>query len=265
MDLQAETLVRKREYVGAHRVTEENMAEIAKWCGGRINTIPQRVDRESRRYIRMPAPFIGRGRAYAGDWVLNIGGRVRAYTDTRLWEVYERPTPIADRSTYRNDKHDGEVLYSPPAKHNNVAHRIFGDATYNPATDSLELLEPSLFIPAKEAAKKIYAMFQEEQKRIDFEAMTKALLEAGAGVFENYTLEYYLDGKKIGKDLPEGHNCFEKSCVVEEMIDIFDNHKKFIKIYHRHLTDIGEDEEDTMICERHGVSLHLHECEGIDF
>jgi len=24
-------------------------------------------------------------------------------------------------------------------------------------------------------------------------------------------------------------------------------------------------EEDTMVCEKHGVSLHIHECEGFDF
>ena len=239
MDLQTETLVRKPFFVGAIQVTEENMKEVAKWCGGRINTTPpprkDESDRVVRRYIRMPVPLNrnGRGRAYAGDWILNMGESFQAYTDTALWKFFDRPTPAIPL------KEQGERRIVP-ATPNRVFERFFKDVEYDSDKDAL-VYPQAIIVSAKKVAEKINSAHQEEQNRAHWEKLIRTLVADGPGVFKDYSMECFLDGVKIGKDLPEGHDCFKKSCTVEEMPDWFYANKRIYKIYHKHLTDISEE------------------------
>lgn len=267
MDLQTETLVRKRFYVGAIQVTEENMVEVGLWVGGVVCETHPRQGEEAKCYIRMPVPrnHNSRARAYAGDWIISTGNSFQSYTEENLWKFYERPgTPEVDRNEKRivnsdpemppltgilpgtlffNEKERGE-LWIVQATPNRVAKRFFGDATYNPETDSLETPEPSLSIPAKVVAQKINQVFQEAARQADWERHVLALMARGPGVFESYSLTYLLDGARIGNTLPEGHDCFEKSCTVETTPDPLAYGKDYIKIYHHHLARIAEDLKD---------------------
>lgn len=234
MDLELETLVRKRFYVGSIKVTEENMQTVANWCGGRINSTPQDAEKGQRRYIRMPVPRNRnvRGRAFAGDYILQLGDSFRAYTESSVWEFFERP------GSAPKEHKESRVGASVD---NRITERLIGDAIYDEKTDSLRFVRADVSISAKEAAKRIDKLFKEEKQRIEFETLVKTLIANGPGSFERYILVYFLDGIEIGNELPEGHDCFKNSCVVttEPSINFFD-YRTVYKIFHKDKTEITE-------------------------
>lgn len=65
-------------YVNAVQVTAENMADVAAWCGGTIQT-----DAEKKQFIKVAAIRPLRERqtqAYVGDWVLKTDVGLKVYT-----------------------------------------------------------------------------------------------------------------------------------------------------------------------------------------
>ena len=73
--------VRLPFYVDAVQVTQDNMAEVAEWCSGRI----QQADLRSGPvdYIKVAVPHTVSERqtmAFVGDWVLKAGKTFKVYT-----------------------------------------------------------------------------------------------------------------------------------------------------------------------------------------
>lgn len=75
---------RKSFDVDAVLVTEENINEVAEWCGGEVRYTKPRPDRESNPYVKVRVfrPMGERQtRAYVGDWVLYAGTGYKVYPD----------------------------------------------------------------------------------------------------------------------------------------------------------------------------------------
>lgn len=86
MTVQTKRFQRKPFYVEAIQVTEENMAEVAEWCGGPIkHTRPKSSENvEPAPYIQVPVispKSVRQTRGYVGDWVLKAGEGFKVYAD----------------------------------------------------------------------------------------------------------------------------------------------------------------------------------------
>jgi oligoribonuclease (3'-5' exoribonuclease) len=91
MNLQIARFVRKPLYVNAVQVTEENMAEITKWCKG------QHVHGVSEQYVKVRvhrATDERQKRAYVGDWVLKFGTGFKVYQHDPFIRDFEQVTGI---------------------------------------------------------------------------------------------------------------------------------------------------------------------------
>lgn len=77
-DLEVKQYQRRSYEVDAVLVTEENMAAIAKWCGGDIRT---HVDLSKYVKVRAFRPMNDRqSKAFVGDYVLYAGTGYKVYT-----------------------------------------------------------------------------------------------------------------------------------------------------------------------------------------
>lgn len=79
---------RKPFYVDGVRVTEQNIEELAEWCGGDI-----REDRAGVKHIkvRVNRPLTPRQtQAYVGDWVLYGVSGYKVYTQKAFDKSFER-------------------------------------------------------------------------------------------------------------------------------------------------------------------------------
>jgi hypothetical protein len=80
IEIETETYVRKPLEVQAIQVTEENMFDVAKWCGGRIQIS---VEDEKTKFVGVSVlnPLsIRQTEAYVGDWVLKSDTGYKVYT-----------------------------------------------------------------------------------------------------------------------------------------------------------------------------------------
>ena len=95
---------RKPFSVGAVQVTSENMAEVAKWCGGRVqNMVEDGVDSVAgTKYIKVKVkrPLSARQtKAFIGDWVLQAGTGFKVYTDPafqKSFDLLDEPMDFVD-------------------------------------------------------------------------------------------------------------------------------------------------------------------------
>jgi hypothetical protein len=74
--IKVEKYVRKPFAVEAVQVTEQNMREVAKWCGGQIRRLPRWDPRSGTKFISVNVvkPISERQtQAFVGDWVLSSG------------------------------------------------------------------------------------------------------------------------------------------------------------------------------------------------
>lgn len=79
--------VRKAFYVSGVQVTENNIHEVAKWCGGSIQE-----NGEGQLYIRVhttKAMYDRQTQARPGDWVLKAGKSWKVYTNKAFNDVFE--------------------------------------------------------------------------------------------------------------------------------------------------------------------------------
>lgn len=87
--------VRKPFYVDAVQVTDENMHEVAQWCGGQV----QQELTQVKPYIkvRVHRPLNERqSRAFVGDWVLyGVTGGYKVYTPKAFENSFEGATSSA--------------------------------------------------------------------------------------------------------------------------------------------------------------------------
>lgn len=114
--------VRKSFDVDAIRVTDDNIEEVAQWCGGTIEA-PHALSLEEDKHIkvRVRYPISERQtKAFVGDWVLNSGRGFKVYTNNAFNKqfVISDPTPeqISDeaieklRNVFNNT--DEKIPYS---------------------------------------------------------------------------------------------------------------------------------------------------------
>lgn len=83
--------VRKPFDIDAVQITEENIAEVAKWAGGDV-----RKDRENKPYIKIRVfqPKNSRQtKGYVGDWVLYAGTGYKVYTPKAFENSFELADP----------------------------------------------------------------------------------------------------------------------------------------------------------------------------
>lgn len=98
MSLVTETYTRKPFEITAVRVTPENIEEVAKWCGGVLDTTPS-----GKQYIKVDVtrPLNEKQtRAFAGDWVLVVKNSFKVYTDKAFKHCFDKGTI---KSNYRPD------------------------------------------------------------------------------------------------------------------------------------------------------------------
>lgn len=93
--METRTCRRKPIIVEEVQVTEQNMAEVAEWCGGEIRTNENTGD----KFIKVRVSFPRSDRqteAYLGDHVLKFNG-FKVYQDepfNKMWEPLDEPLPI---------------------------------------------------------------------------------------------------------------------------------------------------------------------------
>jgi hypothetical protein len=88
--VETDNYARKPFVVEGIRVTEENLSDIADWCGGEVRT--STTMSENKRYVkvRVHHPLSDRQtKAYVGDWVLFSGNGYKVYTDAAFQKSFE--------------------------------------------------------------------------------------------------------------------------------------------------------------------------------
>lgn len=91
MNLEIKKYVRKPFYVEAVTVTEDNIVDVAMWCGGKL--VPS--DGTVNQYIKVPVDYPMTGRqtkAFVGDLVLKAlrdRGGFKVYTDVAFHRSFE--------------------------------------------------------------------------------------------------------------------------------------------------------------------------------
>lgn len=86
-----EKFARKAFYVEAVVVTDENMEEVAKWCGGEVKTGKDR-DQQDARYIQVNvarAIHPNQTKAFVGNRVLRSGANFKVYTEKAFQATFE--------------------------------------------------------------------------------------------------------------------------------------------------------------------------------
>lgn len=95
--LRIEEFVRKPFPVQCIRVTDRNMTEVARWCGGEVKALGEHDGRHGPYiHVRVNRPLFPRQtQAFAGDWVLYTpSGGYKVYTDKAFHASFERPALI---------------------------------------------------------------------------------------------------------------------------------------------------------------------------
>jgi glutamine amidotransferase PdxT len=91
-----EEYIRRPFIVQAVEVSEENMAQVAAWCGGEVRTSDESKDGEEpnlQKYIKVNVkrPLNERQtKAYFGDWVLSAGSGFKVYTPKAFTTSFEK-------------------------------------------------------------------------------------------------------------------------------------------------------------------------------
>jgi hypothetical protein len=105
MTLKTEKYVRKAFAVDAVQVTEQNMRQVAQWCGGEIKRLPRWEARAGTKFIsvNVAKPISERQtQAFVGDWVLSSN------TGPNGFKVY---TPRAFETSFEKEaEHMLEVV-----------------------------------------------------------------------------------------------------------------------------------------------------------
>lgn len=90
MSVVTETYTRKPFEIEAVKVTEENMEDVAKWCGGEIQTTES-----GKRFIKVDVtrPLSDKQtRAFAGDWTLRVKNSFKVYTNKAFVHCFDKGT-----------------------------------------------------------------------------------------------------------------------------------------------------------------------------
>lgn len=95
------TWERRTFRVRAVRVTAENIAELAEWCGGEIKDAG--LPATNAAYIKVPTRGSAASRAHIGDWITKLG-----YTDN--YRVYQNKSFLqAFREIFNEEQKYAEI------------------------------------------------------------------------------------------------------------------------------------------------------------
>jgi hypothetical protein len=86
--MQTAKFVRRPFEVEAVQVTDENLVEVAKWCGGTI----RKVDFTNKRYIKVKVfrPLNEKQtQAFPGDWLVFANTGYKVYADKAFHSVFQ--------------------------------------------------------------------------------------------------------------------------------------------------------------------------------
>lgn len=104
--IEPQTYFRKPVPVKVLQVTDENMRDVARWCGGKIQTAKKRGDKPAASYIQVQvlrAMNARHTRAFVGDWVLFMeGSGFKVFPDDAFQKSYEpqkKPETVVDNVT----------------------------------------------------------------------------------------------------------------------------------------------------------------------
>ena len=92
--MKTEWFTRKPFNVEGVRVTAANMADVAKWCDGKIKTQPASGNKPAANYIEVNVirPMSPKQTmAFVGNWVLKVGASYKIYTDNAFNDTF---TPL---------------------------------------------------------------------------------------------------------------------------------------------------------------------------
>lgn len=87
MSIVTEKYTRKPFSIDAIRVTEENLEEVAQWCGGEIHKY------NGKRFIKVDVnrPLTEKQtKAFAGDWVLKAGTGFKVYQHKAFQHCFDK-------------------------------------------------------------------------------------------------------------------------------------------------------------------------------
>lgn len=91
--MKTETFFRIPFPVEAIRVTDENMEDVAKWCGGKVDTVIQSGRAVKFIQVDVKNPMTERQKkAYVGDWVLYAGKGWKCYTNKAFHGCFKQPS-----------------------------------------------------------------------------------------------------------------------------------------------------------------------------
>lgn len=82
--IRPERFIRKAFAVEATRVSKGNMADVAKWCDGRVS-----LDQESIELKVVKPNYGGFGRAHVGEWILRVHNGFKIYRDKQFREAFK--------------------------------------------------------------------------------------------------------------------------------------------------------------------------------
>lgn len=137
--LKVEKFVRRSFDVDVVRVTEDNMEEVARWCGGDV-----RKNKEDKKYIkvRVVRPLNARqSEAYVNDVVLYAGTGYKVYTP-RAFEDCFMPSS-SPPSLWPGD---GELLAEAPLE-SKAEQNVLDPFPAQPAEEPFN--DPRTVIPSK--------------------------------------------------------------------------------------------------------------------
>lgn len=94
MELKTEKFVRRPFHVQAVQITADNMAEVAKWCGGTIKSEGAvsfiKVDVQHPVNVRQT-------QGYVGNWVLKAGEQFKVYQDKAFKATFQQDKTKVER------------------------------------------------------------------------------------------------------------------------------------------------------------------------
>lgn len=92
--------------VEAVKVTDENMQEVAEWCGGDVRRATPRSGSDVKAYVKVPAhnPLNEKQkRAFEGDWVLRSPAGFKVYTDHAMVKSFSELDKSEDAPAFRSN------------------------------------------------------------------------------------------------------------------------------------------------------------------
>lgn len=111
--------IRKSFTVKAVEVTFENTEEVAKWCGGKVVTVPAKILGAETELpaVRLLGQGDNRGKEFTatlGCYVVELKGSFRVYKPAAFFSAFEQKVVLekeedVDLQDYEVDEHEEEV------------------------------------------------------------------------------------------------------------------------------------------------------------